>query len=55
MQRADGTPHTWDDSQLAWDNGRMANWPTHKTDISMGYFKEKEIISVCTCQCLYDL
>lgn len=21
----------------------MANWPTHKTDISMGYFKEKEI------------
>ena len=35
--------HTWDDSQLAWDNGRMANWPTHKTDISMGYFKEKEI------------
>ncbi|MFE1633480.1 phosphocholine-specific phospholipase C, partial [Acinetobacter baumannii] len=42
-QRADGTPHTWDDSQLAWDNGRMANWPTHKTDISMGYFKEKEI------------
>ncbi len=42
-QRADGTPHTWNDSQLAWDNGRMANWPTHKTDISMGYFKEKEI------------
>ena len=41
-QRADGTPHTWDDSQLAWDNGRMANWPTHKTDISMGYFKEKK-------------
>lgn len=42
-QRADGTPHTWNDSQLAWDNGRMANWPAHKTDISMGYFKEKEI------------
>lgn len=41
-QRADGTPHTWNDSQLAWDNGRMANWPTHKTDISMGYFKEKK-------------
>jgi phospholipase C len=42
-QRADGTPHAWLDSQRAWDSGRMANWPTHKTDTSMGYFKEQEI------------
>ncbi|WP_111828319.1 phosphocholine-specific phospholipase C [Acinetobacter colistiniresistens] len=42
-QRASGTPHTWNDSQLAWDNGRMGNWPTYKTDISMGYFKEQEL------------
>ncbi|MGE8369562.1 alkaline phosphatase family protein, partial [Cupriavidus sp.] len=41
-QRAAGTPHAWVDSQKAWDNGRMASWPTHKTDTSMGYFKEKE-------------
>ncbi len=42
-QRAAGTPHAWVDSQKAWDYGRMANWPTYKTDTSMGYFKEKEI------------
>ena len=42
-QRAAGTPHAWVDSQSAWDNGRMASWPTHKTDTSMGYFKEREI------------
>lgn len=42
-QRAAGTPHSWDDSQRAWDGGRMAQWPTHKNDISMGYFKEREV------------
>jgi phospholipase C len=42
-QRASGANHTWVDSQNAWDSGRMSNWPTYKTDISMGYFKEKEI------------
>ncbi|WP_459615068.1 phosphocholine-specific phospholipase C [Bordetella sp. 2513F-2] len=42
-QRASGTPHSWDDSQQAWDNGRMNQWARHKTDTSMGYFKEQEI------------
>ncbi|MCD0502874.1 phosphocholine-specific phospholipase C [Bordetella petrii] len=42
-QRADGTPHSWADSQDAWDDGRMAHWAVHKTDTSMGYFKESEI------------
>ncbi len=42
-QRAAGTPHAWVDSQQAWDHGRMANWPTYKTNTSMGYFKEKEV------------
>lgn len=42
-QRAAGAKHTWVDSQKAWDNGRMTNWPAQKNDISMGYFKEKEI------------
>ena len=42
-QRAAGASHTWLDSQKAWDGGRMSQWPTHKQDISMGYFKEKEI------------
>lgn len=42
-QRTTGTPHTWADSQDAWDGGRMASWPESKTDTSMGYFKEQEI------------
>ncbi|WP_394357270.1 phosphocholine-specific phospholipase C [Acinetobacter chinensis] len=42
-QRASGTPHAWRDSQDAWDHGRMADWPKHKTTTSMGYFKEQEI------------
>lgn len=42
-QRVSGTPHTWVDSQEAWDNGRMSRWPVAKTDTSMGYFKEQEI------------
>lgn len=42
-QRANGTPHDWLDSQLAWDNGRMDQWPRYKNPISMGYFKESEI------------
>ena len=42
-QRANGTPHDWLDSQLAWDNGRMDQWPRYKNAISMGYFKENEI------------
>ncbi|MBK7236032.1 MAG: phospholipase C, phosphocholine-specific [Sterolibacteriaceae bacterium] len=42
-QRVDGTPHTWDDAQAAWDNGRMAQWPLHKRDHSMGYYRQAEV------------
>lgn len=42
-QRADGTPHSWNDSQAAWDHGRMNRWPAHKTNTSMGYFTPVEI------------
>jgi len=42
-QRVSGTPHEWDDSQNAWDNGRMTRWPVSKTDRSMGYYKEQEL------------
>ncbi len=41
--RVEGTPHSWDDAQYAWDNGRMANWPDHKQPHSMGYFTEDDI------------
>jgi phospholipase C len=42
-QRANGTPHSWGDSQNAWDNGRMYQWPRYKNPISMGYFREAEV------------
>ncbi|MGY8527444.1 phosphocholine-specific phospholipase C [Paracidovorax citrulli] len=42
-QRVAGTPHSWIDSQDAWDDGRMSRWPVAKTDTSMGYYREQEI------------
>ena len=42
-QRATGVHHAWRDSQDAWDHGRMAKWPTYKTNPSMGYFKQQEL------------
>ncbi len=42
-QRAGGTPHTWYDTQAAWDHGRMNRWPDAKTPLSMGYFDGAEV------------
>lgn len=42
-QRATGVHHSWRDSQDAWDKGRMAQWPTYKSNPSMVYFKEQEL------------
>lgn len=42
-QRVGGTPHSWSDAQLAWDNGRMTEWPRFKRDKSMGYFTDAEL------------
>ncbi len=42
-QRLLSTPHTWIDSHLAWDGGRMDSWPKIKKDHSMSYFPHKEL------------
>ncbi|WP_447778113.1 phosphocholine-specific phospholipase C [Variovorax boronicumulans] len=42
-QRAGGTPHSWSDSQAAWDHGRMNRWPDSKDPLSMGYFDTAEV------------
>lgn len=42
-QRFSGTPHTWVDTQNAWDGGRMSEWARYKNPAAMGYFKEAEI------------
>lgn len=41
--RAGSTPHTWNDAQAAWDNGRMSAWPTAKTPLSLGYYETPEV------------
>ncbi|HTJ99735.1 MAG TPA: alkaline phosphatase family protein, partial [Bordetella sp.] len=41
-QRAGSTPHTWADTQAAWDQGRMSHWPDSKNPLSMGYYEEAE-------------
>ena len=43
VMRVAGTPHAWADAQLAWDHGRMNNWPAAKQAHSLGYYKEADI------------
>lgn len=42
-QRASGTPHSWADSQNAWDGGRLSQWPRYKTAGAMTYFEQAEL------------
>lgn len=42
-QRLKSTPHTWVDSQEAWDGGRMDSWAKAKKDHSMSYYPNKEL------------
>jgi phospholipase C len=41
--RTVGTPHLYPDAQLAWDHGRLSNWPQYKNNPSMVYFTESDI------------
>lgn len=43
LMRVAGTPHGWNDAQLAWDNGRMAQWPKVKTERAMGFYQREDI------------
>lgn len=42
-QRVAGTPHDYLDAQMAWDAGRMDQWPRYKQNQSMGYYRKKEV------------
>ena len=42
-QRAGSTPHSWADSQAAWDHGRMYKWPDAKNLLSLGYYDGAEV------------
>ena len=38
-----GTPHSFSDSQAAWNQGKFGHWALHKTQISMGYYRREDI------------
>lgn len=40
---AEGTPHTWPDTQAAWAEGRMNRWPDAKTVRSMGHYQREDL------------
>jgi phospholipase C len=41
--RTADTPHLYPDAQLAWDHGRLSNWPQYKNNPSMVYFTQPDI------------
>ena len=38
-----GTPHSFSDSQAAWNQGKFGYWPKYKNPYSMGYFKREDV------------
>ncbi len=40
---APSTPHSFSDSQAAWNQGRFGYWPKYKNDNSMGYYRRADI------------
>jgi phospholipase C len=40
---APSTPHSFADSQAAWNQGKFGNWPKYKKDNSMGYYRREDI------------
>ncbi|HVF15279.1 MAG TPA: phospholipase C, phosphocholine-specific, partial [Steroidobacteraceae bacterium] len=41
--RVPGTPHSFADSQAAWNQGSFGAWPKYKTEYSMGYYRREDI------------
>lgn len=38
-----GTPHSFSDSQAAWNQGKFGYWPKYKNPFSMGYYRREDI------------
>ena len=36
-------PHSYPDTQAAWNQGAMGQWPLYKGDLSMGYYRRTDI------------
>src|SRR3546814_12939528 len=43
LYRPLGTPHGFVDSQAAWDNGRLGEWPRFKKNHAMAYFTRADL------------
>jgi phospholipase C len=43
LMRMLGTPHTWNNAQAAWDQGRLAHWPEAKTQRAMAHYALDDI------------
>ncbi|MFZ5729376.1 MAG: alkaline phosphatase family protein, partial [Pseudomonadota bacterium] len=43
LYRPLGTPHGFGDSQAAWDNGRMGEWPRFKQNHAMAHFAREDL------------
>lgn len=40
---APSTPHSFSDSQAAWNQGKFGHWPKYKNNNSMGYYTREDI------------
>lgn len=38
-----GTPHSFSDSQAAWNQGKFGSWPKYKNPYSMGHYRRQDI------------
>ena len=41
--RVPGTPHSFDNAQAAWNQGKFGFWPKYKTQYSMGYYRRADL------------
>ena len=42
-QRVPGTPHSFDNAQAAWNQGKFGFWPKYKTQFSMGHYRRRDL------------
>ena len=41
--RVPGTPHSFDNAQAAWNQGKFGYWPKYKTEFSMGHYRRADL------------
>ncbi|HUE63882.1 MAG TPA: phospholipase C, phosphocholine-specific [Rhizomicrobium sp.] len=41
--RVPGTPHSFDNAQAAWNQGKFGYWPKYKTQFSMGHYRRADL------------